>query len=107
MNENPPFRGFGYPNQTLVVHHGGPGPWGWTIFALQLVLIAGVAWLLVSMLLGRLGRRSAATVTGPAPAAPNAPLELLNLRYARGELGRDDYLQARADLGGEPAPPAA
>jgi len=34
----------------------------------------------------------------------------LDVRYARGEIGRDDYLQSRADLFGRPpltAPPSA
>lgn len=104
MRDNP-FRGgmdgtdgmFGY-------HHGGPGPLGWTIFALQLLLVLGVAWLLASLLVGRLGRRPAVA----APAASGGPLETLHMRYARGEIDREAYLQARADLGGglEPQEPA-
>ena len=109
---NPPYgggRGFG-GSGFLTYHEGGPGALGWTVFALQLVLVLGVAWLLASVVLrGRPGRR--------APAAPLAaagpsgdPLGVLKMRYARGELGRDEYLQASADLGappgadGEPAP---
>ncbi len=106
MNDNPPFRGFGFSDRAVEVHHGWPGPIGWTMFALQLLLILGVAWLLASLLLGRLGRRPAATASA-APAAQSGPLEALHMRYARGEIDRDAYLQARADLGGEPAPPPA
>lgn len=107
MNENPPFRGFGFSDRAAEMHHGWPGPIGWTMFALQLLLILGVAWLLASLVLGRFGRRSPAAAAVSAPVASSAPLEALHLRYARGEIDRDAYLQARADLGGEPAPPPA
>ena len=102
---NPPYgggRGFG--GGFLTYHEGGPGAFGWTVFALQLVLVLGVAWLLASVVLrGRIGRRAAApplAAGGPA----GDPLGVLRMRYARGELGRDEYLQASADLG---APPGA
>ncbi len=107
MNGHPPNRGFGFPDRMIEVHQGWPGAWGWTIFALQLLLIAGVAWLILSMLLGRAGHGAAATAGAPAHAPQSAPLELLHMRYARGEIARDEYLQARADLSGEPAPPPA
>jgi hypothetical protein len=38
-----------------------------------------------------------ASVPGPQP------LDVVRMRYARGELSRDDYLQATRDLGGAPA----
>ena len=85
-------------------HHGGPGPLGWTVLALQLLLVLGVAWLLASLVLGRIGRRPAVAAAAP-PARESLPLEALHMRYARGEIGRDEYLQARSDLGGEPYPP--
>jgi uncharacterized membrane protein len=91
---NPPFReGHGYAG----FGQGGPGALGWAIFALELLIGLGVAWLVASLVVGRLGR------TSPAPAvAESQPLETLHMRYARGEIKRDEYLQARADLGGEP-----
>lgn len=45
----------------------------------------------------------------PAPAAPDGALQELRLRYARGDLDRDEYVQRFRDLGGEgpePAPPS-
>ncbi len=39
---------------------------------------------------------------GPQPGRPD-PLEVVRMRYARGELSRDDYVQATRDLGGTPA----
>lgn len=98
MNPHPPFSNPGGPG-IFGPHQGGPGPGplGWTLFALELVAIAGIAWLLASMVLGRRGRRLA--------VAGAAPLELLHMRYARGEVSREEYLQAREDLG-PAAPPA-
>ena len=104
MYPNPPFRG-GRPDGVLVYHHGGPGALGWTIFALQLVVVLGIAWLLASLLLGRLVRRPA-LAAAPATGSTGGPLETLHMRYARGEIDRDAYLQARSDLGGEPEHPS-
>jgi putative membrane protein len=44
----------------------------------------------------------------PAPAAVDGALQELRLRYARGELDRDGFVQRFRDLGGEgpePSPP--
>ena len=36
--------------------------------------------------------------TAPARPAPDSALRLLEERYARGEIGREEFLQRRADL---------
>ena len=54
-------------------------------------------------------RIQAAGVGTPAPAAADGALEELRLRYARGDIDRDEYVQRFRDLGGEgpePAPPS-
>ena len=103
MNIQPPdnFRG-GRP--FFEVHQvGGPSTLAWTIFALQLVLLLGLAALLLrSFAFARPAgppRRRAFTRRGPRD-----PLEHLRVRYARGEISRDEYLQAHRDLAGEDAP---
>lgn len=71
----------------------GNGSWGWA------VLMMGVpAIILIIILLAALGglREPAA---GPVYAPPQ-PLEILEQRYARGELTREDYLRIRDDLRG-------
>ena len=89
-NDAPPFfRGPG------LEHHHGPGTLGWIIFALQLLMLAALAVLLVRAFAWR--RRPDHQTTATA----GDPLEHLRWRYARGELTRDDYLQASQDLGGE------
>ena len=65
----------------------------WTIFAVVLVLLL-IA--LVSLVLDFYYRSN----------TPSGTLAVLDERYARGEITRDAYLLARADLGGTPPPPA-
>lgn len=61
------------------------------LFALALLLlIAAVAW--------RLFRGKGGGDGAPGPAEPESPLEVLERRYARGELEREDFLQKRDDL---------
>jgi putative membrane protein len=64
-----------------------------------LLVVAGFVWLIVLLTRGRF----ASPAGGRAATAPTA-LETLDQRYARGEVSREEYLQARSDLGG-PAPP--
>jgi putative membrane protein len=69
---------------------GGAFMWFWAVFALLVLalLVVGVVWL-VRTLAG----------AGPASTLSTARQEL-DLRYARGELTREEYQQRRADLQG-------
>jgi len=102
MNDTPPFR---YRPGTFVYpaggHHGGPSALAWTTFALELLLLLGLAALLASMFAR--GRRRPVAAPAGVPAQLGDPLDVVRMRYARGELGRDEYLQAVRDLGGAPA----
>ena len=69
--------------------HSGPSAFAWTIFALLLVILL-VA--LISLVLDFYYRTN----------RPGGTLAVLDERYARGEIDRATYLQARADLGGPP-----
>jgi putative membrane protein len=76
---------------------GGGFMWFWAIFwvVVLALLVAGAIWL-------------ARTLTRPSsppggPAGPNPARTELDLRYARGDLTREEYLQRRGDLeGGRP-----
>ena len=57
---------------------------------LSLLVLAGLVWLIVSLTRG----------THARPLSDRTALETLDHRYARGEVSRDEYLQARDDLGG-------
>jgi putative membrane protein len=65
--------------------------WFWAIFwvVVLALLVAGAIWL-------------ARTLTRPPnpPSGPGPARAELDLRYARGELDREEYLQRRADLEG-------
>lgn len=71
--------------------------WGWWWFPLHglfnLVVLVLVIFVLASIFRGR-------HVPGMAgPARPTA-LQVLEERYAKGEIQRDEYLQKKQDLGG-------
>jgi len=105
------FRGGGVPFRGAVVEHsggGGPTTLAWVIFALVLVLLLlAIASLAIDAYYrSRASRPAVAAVPGPAPG-PSATeaLAALDARYARGEIPRDEYLQARDDLRGIPEAP--
>jgi hypothetical protein len=96
---------------------GGPPFWmellGWLLFVLLLAAVVGlVVW--AALRLG--GRRGQAAFRGPggpwppewSRPGPDAALQAVRLRYAQGEITREDYLRLVADLGGQvPGPPGA
>lgn len=65
-------------------------PWGLLMMGVPGVFLV----LLLLAALGGLEGRSAAPTLEPSAE----PLEILDQRYARGELSRDDYLRIRDDL---------
>jgi putative membrane protein len=72
--------------------HSGMGLMGGLgMILIWLVPIALVVWLLSRFASGRQGEDKAAST----------PLEILGERYARGEIGREEYLSRRADLKGD------
>jgi uncharacterized membrane protein len=84
-------------------HLYGGTPWfAWLLFALLLVVLIGLAAIVFSRLAGWRAPQRMLPAAGPAPA--DDPLAVLRLRYARGEIARDEFVQASTDLG---APPPA
>jgi len=72
----------------------GSGAWGWGFLMLGIPAI-----ILLVILLAVLGAYREPTVFHPAYVLQSAnALDALELRYARGELSRDDYLRIRGDL---------
>ena len=71
----------------------------WVVFsiALLVLVVLAVVWLARSLGGGR-DRRGPADTAGDRSA--DSARETLDLRYARGEIGREEYLQARRDLEG-------
>ncbi len=90
-------------------HYDGPyGHDGWFLLGgliplLLLAVLIGVAVWAVIRFTGR-GRPMAAT-NGPTLApAPDGALEEVRLRYARGEITREEFVQRFRDLGGAEPP---
>jgi uncharacterized membrane protein len=111
MNTYPPFqgRGFGYgPNVVGFHEHVVNTPLQWATFALVL-LIALTIGALIIVRMAKGGRRRhmhgpPAMRMGGGPGAPD-PLEVLRMRFASGQISRDEYLQTAADLTVEGPPP--
>jgi len=77
----------------------GWGNYGWIWMILNLVItvvvIVGIVWFVI-WLVRRTGSNGLANV-GPS-VAPQSPREILQSRYARGEINREQYLQMLEDL---------
>jgi putative membrane protein len=73
----------------------GHGGWGW---------FGGMGMLLfwVLVLLGVLALGKWLFAGGLRSSAPGTALDILNERYARGEIGREEFEQKRKDLTGGP-----
>ena len=65
---------------------------GWLLFVLFWVLVIAALVLVVKRLM------SQTQTAGAAP--PQTPLEILQSRYARGEIEREEYEQKKRDLTG-------
>ncbi len=76
------------------------GPWGWAAMILQMVfwigLIAGIGYLLVRAT--RHDNMAANSVSGSAVTGLPTAKEILQTRYASGEINREQYLQMLSDL---------
>jgi putative membrane protein len=91
----------------------GYGPWGgmmgygggWEAMGFMM-LFGGIFWLALIVLAvwGVIWfARSSHGGYPPRPDRGSAALDILEERYARGEIGRDEYLQKKKDMLGRPA----
>lgn len=80
----------------------GTGAWGWAV-----ILMAVPVVILIIILLVALGALGDASTSGSPTRAPFTvtPLDVLDQRYARGELDHDEYLRMRTDLTRRPSNP--
>lgn len=78
---------------------GSLGTFGWIGMILNLVVtvavIVGAVWLVI-WLMRRAGANGGAAFG--STAAPQSPREIVQSRYARGEISREEYEQIKADL---------
>src|SRR5689334_11100198 len=90
---------FQRPGPYVEVHHGGH-PW----FGFLLLVLLVAALVFAALTFWRTSRQPVGPTVAVAPPPPPAPprdpaLAELRLRYARGEIDRDEYLQRATDLG--------
>ena len=119
MNPNPPFqgRGFGSGGSMALHLHQGNTSLQWATFALVVLLVLTFGAYLIATYAGRGRHRHHRRVFfGGGPRGfggrPDA-LEVLRMRFASGQMSRDEFLQATGDLTATapamqpPPPPAA
>lgn len=109
MNTYPPLqgRGFGFrpmPDGYYYYHHGTP-PLAWATFALVLLLVLTVGAMLVARFAGGRGRRHYGPKMMMRHGGPPEPLDVLRMRFASGQISRDEFLQATGDLTAVPQSP--
>lgn len=73
------------------------------VFLIVVAIVAGIL-LIVRMWAAR-PHTTAAPWRGGPPPPPNPAITELDMRYARGDIAREEYLQRRADLLGHVTPP--
>jgi len=98
-------RGHGYAPYWEHASHGHPVAW-----ILLFLLLAVVVGFVAAYVFRWLARRQGYPLTPAAAGPAQDVLGIVRLRYARGEIDREQFLQTTADLGGapaaEPPPPA-
>ncbi len=86
------------------VHHAHHGhPFLWLVLLIVLIALAGFA-LYVLIRTIRMPGANALVGPGSAVALGDNALELVRLRYAKGEIDRDEFVRVSTDLGAPPAP---
>lgn len=102
MNTYPPFqgRGFGYGPAMRVHEQLGNTPLQWATFALVLLIVLTLGALIVARLAGGGGHRRRFRMHRHGVD----PLDVLRVRFASGQITRDEYLQATHDLAPADAP---
>lgn len=78
-------------------HNFGMGPWGWALMLAAMTLFWGLVIFAVVMIFRRSG--ASRTEAGSWPPKPTA-LEILDQRFARGEVDREEYESRKAVLNG-------
>ncbi len=77
---------------------GGVGWGGWlAMVAMMVVFWGAIAWVIVTLI-----RHLSSGSPRPLGGAPSGPLQILDERFARGEIDDEEYRRRRAVLRGDP-----
>ncbi len=96
------------------MHHLAHRPWGhrwggteqwWLANLIWLALVAGLVALAVILALRLAGRSPGGHPSAPSRPAFDPAINEVRMRYARGEVSREEYLRAAGDLGAPVPPP--
>ena len=111
MNPNPPFqgRGFGFGPGFVHAHDQMANtPLQWATFALVLLIILTLGALIVARVSG--GPRHRRHIMKMRGLGGPDPTDVLRMRFASGQISREEYVQAVSDLTADaptrPQPPA-
>ena len=74
--------------------YGYGGWWGWLMMAMMMLIPILVISILLFLAFRTVRKPDGAVGLGERPS----PLEIVQARYARGEINRDEYLAVRKDL---------
>lgn len=77
---------------------GWMGLGGLFMIAFWIFAIAGGVWLVTTLVRNTQSQSASHTALLP-PAPAQTPLEVLKLRYAKGEINKEQYEQMKQDLG--------
>jgi putative membrane protein len=93
--------GFRWDQADWARMHGGMGWGGWLLMALLVLLLVALIVGVVLLLARSAGAAQQSAAAAGAPAVGGSPAEqVLDERYARGEIDEDEYLRRRSVLRG-------
>jgi len=93
----------GAPFLVQHAHHGHPIAW-LVVLIVLIAIVAFAVYVLLKASRGSGGMPAGSGVPGGVPA--DSALELVRMRYAKGEIERDEFVRVSTDLGAPPPAPA-
>ncbi len=75
------------------------GPWGWGFGLLRIVLMVGFWAAVIAGIIVLIRWVWGQTRVAPPPGGGETALDILKKRYARAEIGKEEFEQKKQDLG--------